>query len=217
MAFPKAQEVIERVRDLLHDPAAIRWKDSELINWLNAGVHSITGLNPGAYARTYDIPLVAGTRQVLPEEVRRFQGSFANKAANNSLGRAVIPVDPMMLAAEIPDWMGATPDKVIEHILYDEAAPREFHTYPPQPAGTDQKLTALCALYPTDVDSQDDELSIGREFIEPLVFYVTSRALSKDADNIENSNLADKFYAQYADLIGAENNLRANSGPNKGI
>lgn len=205
--------VDSRISDLMTDPDRIRWTEEERIRWSNEAMGAIMTRKPAAFARRIVHTLVAGTYQELPSDSSMLLDVVRNIGADGVTGgKAIRRTDRQLLDDADPDWHTATQKAVARHYVYDDRVPKVFYVYPPIIAGT--KVELLDAALPAEIDSIDDTLAIGAEYLEATVNYVCYRANSKDSE-FANGAIAAAFYQAFEAALGVSTQAQQAVSPNQ--
>lgn len=194
-----AQNVIDRARDILQDTASVRWSDAELLRWLNDGRREMVTVRPDIYASVTVITLVSGTKQSIPGDGAVFLTAYRNIDAQGSPTTTVRPVDRMTLDALLPGWHAAAAGAT-KHYMLDLAVPKVFWVYPQAAAGA--KLEIAYAKDPADITVTTTSLTEEANYAFALVDYLCFRALSKDADHVDNASRAAIYFDRFYKLLG---------------
>jgi hypothetical protein len=196
-----AQDVLDRVGNVLNDDAMARWTLAERLRWLHDGLREIAMRKPSALERTSVWTLVAGTRQALPDDSLRLIDMPRNIAADGTTpGYAITPASRGELDTQMPDWHMARASARIKHVLYDyESDPLHFYVYPPAAAGT--KVEALDCLNPPVVAAAADVLPVRDSYVSALTSFVLYRALSRESED-GSGQLAAAHYSAFAGALG---------------
>lgn len=176
-----AASIISKARITLQDLAAVRWTDAELLGYLNDGQREICMLRPDACAVVASMPLVAGTRQQIPDAGTAILKVVRNMGSNGTTpGRAIRHVLMDTLDSNIPNWHTVSPAAEILHAMTDARMPQFFYVYPPAATGT--QVEVVYAAPPGDVAALGDTINVDDVFSTPLLDYVLFRAYTKDQD-----------------------------------
>jgi len=223
------QYIIDRARTILQDTnpvgGGVRWKDSELIQWINDAQREIVVAKPSANPATEVLNLVAGSLQTLPA------GSISlikcirnmNKGVTNDLpGRSVYASDLDAFIAEYPNWHDATDEiytnkdlSEVSVYFYEDNSPRQFYVFPPND-GTG-KLEVIYSKNPTDISTVSDNLTINDIYANQVVDYVLFRAYMKDAGNAETSARAQRHYQLFRESLGLRAQAQLTVSPNNEV
>ena len=205
-----AQYIVHRAAETLQDLTSVRWPASELVRYLNDGQREIGFQRPDAVQQTiYGYALVAGASQSLPAGGNK----LITVRCNGNNGSAVRLVSQLIMDQQIPNWRSLTQKSTIVHYMYDERFPKYFLVYPPAALGATVDLS--CSMNPTDITEPPDgsiwsdvdnstELSVIDLYSNVLVDYVLFRAYSKDAEYAANAQLAQVYYAAFANALGMD-------------
>jgi len=182
-------DIFRRVRHLIQDGAAIRWRDEELLLWLNDAQRELLLFKPDANAVAATFTCAAGTRQTLPAG-----GIQLLDIPRNTSGRVVRRVQRAVLDAERPDWHSETGATVVRWFCYDARTPTVFYVSPPSNGTASVEL--LYGAIP-DTLSMDDDIGLADIYVGPLVDYVCYRAYAKDSDFAQSAERAKMFYNSF--------------------
>lgn len=217
------QSVLERAATIIQDQTNVRWPLAELLGWYNDARREVAIVRPDLYATTQVMPLVAGTRQDLPNGTTpaglpagsRFLDAIRNVSSAGVVGKAVRVVEREVLDAQKPDWHTEAGSTDIKHFMFDERTPRVFYVYPPATAG--HKLEIAYSQTPTDTllaNVATDTLEQEDIYAGAIVDYLCYRAFSKDAEYAGNANRAATHYQQFMNSLGLGGVATVNSSPN---
>lgn len=223
------QYIIDRVRTILQDTnpvgGGVRWKDTELIQWINDAQREIVVAKPSANPATEVLTLVAGSLQTLPAgsiSLIKCVRNMNKGVANDMPGRSVYASDLDAFIAEYPNWHDATDSlyagedlSEVNVYFYDDNSPREFYVFPPND-GTG-KLEVVYSKNPTDVSGANDPLTINDIYANQVVDYVLYRAYMKDAGNADTSNRAGRHYELFRESLGLRARAQLSISPNNQV
>jgi len=202
MAFT-AQDVIDRVRDLVQDTDANRWTDPEMLRWINDGLSATIAINPPAFAERVDLDIVAGAYQQLGPTHYRLLRILAG----------VTLVDRDRLDAIDPGWEGSAQSDILFHYTYDEKNPREFYVYPPASANVVIQAASV-AVHPDEIVTTAQDIPIDPMYLPVMVDYLLFRAYSKHSKAQGNDQRSQAAYARYAQALGVKINTILAMSPN---
>jgi hypothetical protein len=238
-----------RVRDLLHRvsmqlsdnaPQFKRWKEVELVHWLNDGQRVIAKYLPSAFSRVASIRLAPGSAQsiALVEAARvkpisgpgvDLQGRVlvdvhANMGADGTTpGGSIKQLPRDSMDRHIPRWRAAAPTGAIEIFTYDARTPQVFHVYPQANATTWVELALL--VNPADVPLPGSPGAYGSEGASAVVLsvddmnsddlanYILARAQMKEAEVAGNRELAAMYAQMFVSSINAQAKALTGSDP----
>lgn len=204
----QVQDIVWRVRQLIHDSAGARWTDDEMIRWVNDGLREIVLLKPSANAQRKTLNLVAGTVQELP------LGSLQLiRITHNTSGTAIRLVDQDRLDATSPNWRIDPEVKQVVHYMYADEAPEEFQVYPPND-GTGS-IQASVAMQPTEVTAMGNANPLNDIYIPALTDYLIYRAYSKHSKHAGNEQRAMNAYGRFAQALGVRRQNEVQDDPNQ--
>lgn len=190
----KVRSLLNRVAALLNDEEHIRWKEDELLEWLNDGQRAIAkGPATDVYVLRTNIEAVAGTVQSLPSDGLRLVDIIKNVSG----GGAIHQSDYATVDVLSNSWRAASA-AAAENYFYDERNPTEFELYPPQSGG--ELIEVVYNAIPGDATINGD-VTINDMYADSLIDYVVYRGFSKDTeDSSPELARATAFYRAF--LIG---------------
>lgn len=208
------QTVVNNARVLLQDTDAggIRWTDPELLAWFNEAAAEVVRIHPHANAKNIIHPLVAGTRQQIPDNGVQLLNIVRNVAANGQPGRVIRIVDHSVMDNERPDWHIDAPESVIKRYTFDMQDPLRFYVYPPSDGTT--SVTLVYAAAPDIVNSMASPIPIPDIYAAPLTNYICFRAWMKQVGDPESEKRAASYLALFNNALGAKKAAEDSSNPN---
>lgn len=224
MATITGTYIVERVRTILQDnnPAGggIRWKDSELLQWINDAQREITVAKPSANAVTEAIPLVAGTLQTIPDNgVSLIKVTRNMGATGTTPGRALYVSDMEAMINENPNWHDPSDPiysaaNLAEQSLYfyDDNDPRRFYVFPPSDGTNQLEITYSAA--PADLSVLTGTINIPDIYANQIIDYVLFRCYMKDARNDSTGNKANNHYQLFRESLGLRAQAQLSTSPN---
>jgi len=205
----QASDVLVRARIILQDVDGVRWDDAEGFQWLTDGLRTLVLVRPDACVANVQVALVAGSRQTIPVGGLRLLDVVRNVTSNGT-GRAIRLTDRSVLDGDDPYWHARAPSATIRHYVYDERNPTVFYVSPPAitpdthktpPAA---KIEIIYSKQPAVVESMDDDLGIEEIYMDPLLNYVLFRCYSKDAQFVQNAQLAGGYMNTFINMLGVK-------------
>jgi hypothetical protein len=189
------RSLLNRAAALLSDEEFVRWKESELLEWLNDGQTAIArGPATDVYVLRDNLTCAEGTVQSMPDDNIRLVDVIKDVAT----GAAILQSDYAIVDTLRSAWREASPGTA-ENYFYDERNPDEFEVYPPQLGG---ELIEI--LYNADPPAAQitGTLPINDVYADAVLDYMVYRALSKDTeDTATEIRKADRYYQAF--LMGA--------------
>jgi hypothetical protein len=190
--------VIERAKTILQEQGTgIRWKDGELIEWLNEAYVAVAEQRPDAHSKNDTLELQKGARQTIPSDGARLEELYAT-----SDGHAIRPMDRPDLDQLRPGWQAEASTTEIEFYLLDPRNPESFWVYPPAENGTKVEGSYVKTPEQHATESldevRDDALSVDDRYAVALTDYVLYRAFAKDAEGQANRSRSQAHYQAFA-------------------
>lgn len=166
------QSFLYRASTLLQDtkPQFMRWKERELITWLNDGQRAIAKYMPFAYSRIDVIKLAAGSRQsiasilaahILPGDGSTpadIQGSLLLDIIRNMGADGITPGLPIsVIKRDVQDgidsaWHSADGGGVLDHFTFDPRTPKNFYAVPAVSAIVDTWAEISYIAHPAELE-----------------------------------------------------------------
>lgn len=213
-----ARSVVTKAERIIQDLDGVRWPYDEMLGWLNSGQREIVLLRPDASSRTVKFQLLEGTQQNAPATALRMLRVVRNLGSDgNTPGRAIRLCEFEVLDSQIPDWHAPSrANATAIHWLYDEAEPKTFYVYPPQPSSGRGWINAVVSQSPADCTMKDVKNDIGETgtadsvisiddiFEGPLIDYLRYRALSKETKYAGDGGKADQAYGKFLTALGVK-------------
>lgn len=207
-----AATLIKRSGFLLQDDDHVRWTVDELISWINEAAGALVTLRPSAGAKALVMPLLAGTQQLLSDDVVQLLDVVRNVGADGvTPGRAIRLAERHLFDSADPDWHTRSGSAVIKHYIYDDRTPNVFYVYPPALAGT--KVQASITAMPAPVVASTGTLDLDNQFESALVNYIVFRALAKDSE-YANGAIAAGYYQAFQAALGGKDAGEQSVSPN---
>lgn len=214
MPTTKVIDVIARCNAILYDQLKVRWPNSELLDWFNAGQVAIVTVRPDAHVGREDHNCVLGTAQSLPDDAIRLVRIIRNVG-----GPALKFMAMDQLDLQIPDWHDESwPVTECEFYSYIDKDPRRFYLYPAPKAGHKVQLIyskAPAKVAVTDFVTDATTITLPDTYADPLVDYVLYRAFSKDSD-FANGQRAAAHYSAMMTAIQGKTEADAGMSPANG-
>lgn len=219
MAVTKLSSVVGRVKTTLHEttPDGTRWKNSELVEWVNEAYQAIVQIKPDASTINKQVQLIAGTRQVIPlDGMRLIDVIRCTSPESDGEGISVYSRKQMDVARR--SWHREPQTVDIEHYMFDELDPKTFYVYPPAAPGTQIEIVYSSIPGPHDSSSDtvpDDVIRMDDSYAPVIVDYCLYRAYSKDAEHQANLNRSQMHYNSLLRSLGQKVQVDIAISPNQ--
>lgn len=229
------------------NPQFTRWKQPELVGWINYGQMIIAKFMPYACSRVDVIKLVAGTRQSIEAipaaSLKPTNGASAPAVLHGNMllgvshnmgadgitpGRAIRIVDRDVLDSTNRDWH--TPARAGDfptQYTFNPITPKVFYVCPGVRQGTDVWVEASLLADPMQLDPTVDYsagagvnvlLSIDDKYNDDLLNAVLALAYMKDAEAQGSADLVAAHSTMFANSINAQVKAATGVNPNlKGL
>ena len=194
-------QVITRCAYVLVDETNVRWTVTEMIGWINDACREIVVAQPEANAKIANVPLVAGTKQVLPAGAIALGRLTRNMGVGGATpGEAPRQTTQMLMDLFRPAWHADTATLVVKNFMKDTRTPRIFYVWPPMSGATN--VEAEYSAIPTPVTAGADVIPLDDFYVNPIVDYVLYRAFSKDVELAGMASKADQHRAAFEQTLG---------------
>lgn len=196
--------IVGRAKQVLQETGeGIRWKDSELIGWLNEAYIAVATMRPDAHSVTGSLTLERGARQSLPSD-----GLIVLDVLSGSDGRAPRPATRRMLSTMRPGWQNEKPGRRLEFYVLDPEQPQDYWLYPPAEKGSHAEVTYAVTPEQHDTgrlaDVSGRPLSVSDRYATALLDFVLYRAFSKDAETQANFQRSQSHYKAFAGMMSGK-------------
>ena len=184
------------LNDLTHQ----QWPREELLLYLEDGQRAAVLLRPAVNPVTIDHPMVAGSKQMLPDD-----GYVLLDVVRNVDGDSVSPTSRKDLDQVARGWHQDDPGPTV-NFLYDVRNRKTFYVSPPHPGPPGEVELIYAQIPPAFARESDgsigastyaDTLKIDDIYAPALIAYVLHRAYIKDTAAQGASVQKSQQYAQY--------------------
>lgn len=219
MGVTTVGEILRRVRLILQEITqdGIRWKNDELLGWLNESYQAIVAIKPDASSVNTVMDCVPGTRQQIPADGHRLLDVIRNTAVDAN-GYSVMRISRDALNATRRAWHNERPSVVIEQFTFDENDPKHFYVYPPAAANAKLEIVYSAMLEPHGNDQASaasvEAIRVSDTFAPAIVDYILARAYSKDSEGGANMQRAQMHSGSFVNMLGAEAQAAVAFSPN---
>lgn len=210
-----AGDIINRVRKDLHDEDAVRWKDSDMYDYLTAACREVVNLRPDTRAVTESVKLVDNsTRQSIPDGGFRLLDIVRNMGSDgNTPGYPVKVTGRDDLDDSNASWHMDDPADEIDNFSFDEANPTVFYVTPPPAESVFVEMVYSKA--PAKIESMDAIIEVDEAFEETIRKYMMYLAFSMDHADSNGMNKASSYLSQFYLSLGEEAKAKIAFTPNR--
>lgn len=209
-----ASTIVAKAGIQLIDETNVRWSQSELLAWLNAGQRQIAQANPTISNHVASVQLAAGTRQTIPADGFLFFEAFRNMGLDGlTPGKSIRIASRELLDAYNRDWHSTTESAVTQAYLFNPQDNMAFYVYPPS-TGTNY-LEVNYAKTPANIDLTD-AITVPDIYENALLDYIMVRAFSKDTE-AGNPAMAQFYLQLFTAGLTADKTGQAESDANKSL
>lgn len=199
-----ASTIITACAHTLQDSGHATWTRSELLGYLNDGQRDLCVVKPDALTVTRLHPLVAGTRQTIPNDGAAFVRAVRNMGGDGlTPGRAPRRFDIAVMDMQHPNWHADTADATVMEYGFDERDPKTFYVSPPQPGTGRGQLDIVFYGVPPGIAAEASAIVLDDIYSTALQHYVCYRAYLKQGE-LQNNGDAMAHRAEFLSLLGAK-------------
>ena len=180
----------------------VRWQTADLLGYLHDACMEVINLKPQSNVAEIVLPLVSGTRQLLPDPIIMLRTVVCNLNSTRQAGSNPPVIDADALFDVLPNIHSDTPGDIVSICGYSHQAPKVLYVYPPQPVATDRALLVSVVLAPLPLVDGSAVLPLGREYGPALVDYVCYRCYQHDTE-AGSAERSAKFLADFSAKIQA--------------
>lgn len=199
----RASDIVTRAHRILSDTGGVRWTLPEMLDWIADAQRAVVFYRPDANAVNAVVRLVTGTRQSLPPLGDVLLRVVRNMGANGlTPGKAVRLLSREILDNEQPDWHTTPTAAAVDHYIYDTQDPKHFYVYPCVAGvlGNDANthLEIVYAATPAAPTDTNDVLTLGDQYLTPVLDFALYRSYMKDAQYAGNMQRAQAHLQTFA-------------------
>lgn len=211
--------LLAKAAQIFQDVAKVRWKEDELVGWLNDGQREVVMLRADAYCKNESILLAANTtKQALPVGGIRWLDVIRNMGTTGNLsGGSVRMIEREVMDASLPSWHNTIGATEIKHFMFDPRDPKHVYVWPKPHAtvpvyveasySANPPDCALPSITPTAVIALDDIYS------NALLDYILYRGFSKTAEYSGQGGRAAVHYQAFATSLGFKTKVDTTTQP----
>lgn len=204
-----ASEVIngaDGVRVTLLDADKVTWADLELLGYLNEFQSTTAHLKPDAHTKREFIPLVAGTKQAIPDDGI----AVLDIGENDGSGRMATLVDLGLLTHANRFHPAATKETDVQHWASDPRDPRRFDVTPPNNGyGV---VECLYGAVPAQIATLNDPMTFPDSYLYPARCFVLAKAYSKNSKR-QDTGKAAYYMNEFRQALGLKSMAQAAVAP----
>lgn len=197
--------------------AGTRWKNEELIGWLNESYQAITQVKPDASSINEEVDLVTGTRQSIPDSGLRLLDVVRN-TSEQSQGYGILVATRRSIDQTRRAWHRDPVSYNIEQFMFDDLDPTHYYVYPPARSGAKVEIIYSAVPDPHATNSlasvEGDTINLPDAYVPAMIDYILYRAYSKDAGHAANLNRASMHMQAFNNALGVKAQTDAANSPN---
>lgn len=221
MATITGAQIIQRVRKELNDPTGVRWKDAELVTWLNDSQREIVIVRPDSSVAVRSIALTANTTlQQLPADGLRLIDIIRNMGPTGDVpGAPIRLIEREQLDLLRASWHSDPATASVKNYCYDGRVPKHFYVYP-RPATAFMieahfgVVPAIVTMVGVDNAVANSVISLDDVYATAMVDYVMMRCRAKDGDARDDQKSA-QDYARFLQRLGLKVQVDRSFDPNR--
>lgn len=208
-----ASDLVDSCRVILIDAAAATWSNTDLVGYASDFESHTAMLKPDVYTVRSYIPLVAGTRQQLPDGTDPALPvgiAVLDMGDNEVSGRAVTLVERELLDSENRFWPAATRETDVQHWCADPRDPKRFDVTPPN--NGNGSIECLYGAVPPRLADMDSELTLGDQYKVAGEWFILSRAYSANTKR-QDLTKSTGYLQQYMNALGIKSTAQVAVAP----
>lgn len=200
--------VSRQLNDQRKNKQFTRWTRLDLLEYLNQALKEIATYRPEAFARTIDLPLVAGRTQQVPE------GTTLRGFGSDSKGNTAHSTDDALLKA-FGAYIACPPKVEMENgsVVYavksfavDSIDPKVFYVSPPVPIG-------ITVVVKAQIDGKAPEYTVADwgvaveiqdKFYNNLIDFMKARAYQLDSESLVSTQESQRLYQLFYQVMGVK-------------
>lgn len=199
--------LIPNYRRILLDPTpGVTWLDADFLRFVNQAERAICAIKHEAFTVVGNIPMAAGTHQVLPT------GGLAifDLYENTNGGRRATMVPRSLRDANNRFWPVATPEPNVQEWTADPRDPTRFDVSPPND-GTGI-VVGLYGAIPTAIAAVGNAINLADSYEMAIQSFVLAKAY---AENTVRQDLTKAGYYEgdWKAMVGASSQSQVNAAP----
>lgn len=209
-----ASEIIDEAATILFDKTKVRWPESDLLAYMNAGQYQVVCLKPEANIINASVAATAGdTKQSIPADGVQFMRLNRNMGGDGSTpGKAIRTVSMDELDAENPDWHTDTAADDALHYAFRESDPKHYYVWPKPTVGRQHELVYSAA--PVKVATVGAVINIDDIYRNALVNWTLYMAYRKNNSVAGNSGRAQEANNAFYRSLGLKEKAEDRYDPN---
>lgn len=197
--------ILNRASKTLLDETNVAWADTELLDYLRAGINAIVANKPDASVKNVAFLVVAGSKQTIPNDgIQQLDVVRNLGASGNTPGKVIRQVERTALDHSDPDWHLKTGPEVL-HFCSDKRDPRTFYLYPARVPPWSIELVYVA--HPARIENENSILPIDDLYENPLHAFVVAHAYAKNTKR-QDLNKFQAYMAIFAQSIGAKTQVQ---------
>lgn len=210
----KGADIIARAEKILHDESSVRWTTDELMLYIGDAEFQVIEAKPTATSVTKNITLSSGNpEQSIPSDAVKMLQLVRNTGfGGDQDGRAIILTSRATLDSMDIDWPRRSGTE-IEHWIYDPSADRDVFWVTPYPT-QNIKVEAVYTKRPVPLSDDQQDLTLGDQYINQVLDWVLYRAFSKDSDYGSPGQRSQQHLQAFSQALGIKMQTMQRSDPN---
>jgi hypothetical protein len=208
-----ASAIITRARIQLQDMGpTYRWTDAELLLWIGDAQRALVAVVADAGSAVVTIPLIAGSRQLIPDSAYTLLNIYRNLNAAGLGGTSTRLVRRELIDDQDPNWASRPASPVVQNYVYDPQDKRAFYVSPPND-GTGF-VEANVALMPIDPATDAALLQVQDIYQTPITDYVLGMAHLKESDYAGGQQVSQMYLQKFQAFLTANQANLGGEQPN---
>jgi hypothetical protein len=211
--FP-GTDIVGMAAVLLNDIGHVRWSNTEMLIWMNAGIREIVLHKPASTVTTTIMQCVGGHLQTVPHDGYMLFEVIRNFGTSGVVpGKSITPVKRKVMDMICPQWSLSNANAQATNFMFDPRNPKCFYLYPAQPDTGQGFIEILYGKLPSSISDLTESIPLDTIYANILVDYIMYRALGKDSEHAVNMNRSAAYYQAFLQALGVTVQNEAAAGP----
>lgn len=198
-------------------PGNVRWTITEVLMWISDAQRAIIVLRPNSYNKVARMPLVAGARQVIPDDgwLLLTVNSNVTALSGGDYGRATLLTTFDQMNRSDPNWRSGPKRAEVNNYMFDLTDQRAFYVWPPNNGSGFVEINY--SAMPTELTAMTDKMQLDDVFAPMVVDYICMRASMKDAEFGPGLNYATFFRDTFTQTLTGKDTGEKEQNPDAAL
>ena len=197
--------ILERASKQLADPDYECWDKSCLLSYYNEALCTLSGLRPTAFAECVDLPLVTGTKQILPDEYATLLSIEGDESEEGDTGATYASSD---MVRSLRGKVSCLVDDdcatyAVTSFRHHPSSDSIFYVSPNVPAGLTPTVEAVVVPNPAPIKLCDlnEESGVDCRMDALILDWVLYRAYGQESESQTSLHMSRRYQAAFYDGV----------------